>query len=609
MQWFRLIGIGLVLTAAGRGVAAQSVQALVDATTVGTEEIVTYSIEVSTTDLSQVATPTPPGAQGLELLSPSPSRSTNMSWVNGNVTQSITFSWRYRPLSEGEARIEQTTVNIADTPNVTAAITLQVVPQSQRPTRTRARRSIFDPWPDPLAAEPDPQVEERDIFIQAIPSSTTPFVNEQVTVSYELVFREGMLPRNSRITDSWDAEGFWREDLPVEGRPMPRTTILDGLRYNAIVVKRIAVFPTRPGRLTIDPLRIATDVFAPASRGLGGIFSRRPAYQEVLRSSPEIAMEVKPLPRGAPNGYQDAVGTYEMNAQLSRSEVDVGEPVELTIQISGEGNISTLEGPDVTLPGAFEQYDPEVSTRSRGSAQVAAGTKTYSYVMIPRTNGEFSIAPLRFSFFDPKESTYRTIERALPPIRVSGTATEDVPLSTFSSGFPVDDIAPPLPPGRWVPYPPRPLHLRWWIYVALVAPLLAMGVVALWRRHTVRMETDLAWARGKRAHPLAKRHLRRAVKLHRRDEARALFEELERAVLGFICDRMNISERGLTRPQLLAALQEAGVQTVTLGAVQEFLSECDAARFSPSRPDRARMDQALQTAAGLIARLKEVIRA
>ncbi len=612
MSGLRCIGLICVLLSAGHLAEAQSVDALVNSATIGTEEAVAYTIAVSGAAFSEVTVPTPPEATGLQLTSRAPSQSTNVAWVNGEVTQTISFSWRYRPIAEGEATIGEATVEVAGNTYATTPITVVVVPQSQRPAAPARRRSIFDPFPDMLTedAAAEIAIAERDVFIRATPSSTTPYVNEQVTISYELFFRQGMQPRNSRLADSWDAEGFWREDLPVEGRPMPRTSIEDGLRYSSIVVKRIAVFPTRSGSLTVDPLRIATEVFSPGGLGFGrSLFSRSNPYQQIERNSPEISMDVKPLPPNAPQGYRDAVGSYTMEARISRAQVEVGDPVELVIRIAGEGNISTLEGPAVQIPGAFEAYEPEITTQSESTSKLARGAKTFTYLMVPRANGTFTISPLQFSYLAPATGEYVTLEQVLPAIRVSGTAPAAVATSTLATGFPVDDIAGPHIADRWTAYPAVPLHRRWWPYVLIVAPLIVLAALAAWRRQATRMETDVAWARGRRAHPLARRHLKRALQLSKQGAPRALFVELERALMGFIGNRANVAELGLTRPQLDAELARRGVPGDTRKKLQDFLVTCDAARFAPEAPGRMQMEHAIAVASELIGSIEQGLRA
>ena len=582
---------------------AQSVQALVDRTTIGVEETVTYTVEVLESDPNTISPLSPPTTTGLDLLSRFPSRSTNVSWVNGVVTTTTRFSWQFSPVETGQAYFEPLSVVVGGVTYTTEGISVEVVQQSQRPQPRR--RSIFDPPPSPFdSQEPAEEITGEDIFIRATTDKSTAFINEQVMISYELLFRPGMQPRNSRQTDSWDAEGFWREDLNVESDVMPQTEVINGLRYNSVLIKRVAVFPTRSGELTVDPLRISTEVYQRPNRGFGFGSSFFNNYEQVEPASQEVAINVIPFPDSAPSDFRNGVGNYSMEVGLSQTSVLIGEPVELTITISGEGNISTLEGPQVELPGSFESYDPEVVVRKNDYNPLkVGGRKTFSYLMIPRVNGTFSIPPLRFTFLNPETGNYQSILRDLPSIRVVGTMPSTTPGGFMSSGLPVDDIAPPMNSSRWVRFPSIPLHRQWWLYVALVLPLAVLGSLALWRKHTTRLKTDIAWARGRRAHPVARKHLKQARKIYKSGDQRAFFVELERSVLGFIGNRMNIGELGHTRAQLDSVLEEAGVPENLRKELQSFLSLCDAARFTPETPDKSNLSDALQQAQALIAHL------
>ena len=171
--------------------------------------------------------------------------------MNGRASQSIGFSWRYRPEREGQIRFSAARIDIEGTTYETQPVTIDVVPQSQRPQRRP--RSIFSPFSlfdDPEPAQPT-DISEQDIFIEAAPSAREAYLNEQVTINYDLYFKSGLSPRNSRLADSWDAEGFWREDLEVTDRAVPTTAVRDGTRYNVITLKRVAVFPTRSGDLAV----------------------------------------------------------------------------------------------------------------------------------------------------------------------------------------------------------------------------------------------------------------------------------------------------------------------------------------------------------------------
>ena len=591
-------------------------QALVSETTIGAEESVSFTLEVKGAEFSAVGTPQPPETEGLVLVQPMPSRQTNISIVNGRRSQSIGFQWVYRPVREGTARILAASVEVSGQTYQTQPIRLTVVPQSQRPPRRGSSRSVLpdpfgrsaDPAPD-AAAEPESGINERDIFIRAVPSARTVYLNQQVTIEYQLFFRNYIQPRHSRLADSWDAEGFWREELDVEARPMPRATVENGLRYNAIVLKRVAVFPARNGPLNVDPLRIETEVFAPRSPNdpFGRrFFSLRNPYETIERASPRVQIEARPLPDGAPESFAGAVGRFEMDAEISRTDVEVGEPVQVTVHLTGTGNLAMLDGPELKVPGIFETYDPEVNTSINSSGRQVRGSKTFTYLLVPRSNGTFTLPPIELAYFDPSTEQYRTMRSEPMTIRATGTASTTMAVSTTATGLPVDDIAQPITTPAWTRLQHTPLHRSLWTYLLLGVPLLLVGLTLVLRRHATRLATDTAYARNRRAHPLARKHLKQATALLEKDQPRAFYEELERAVLGFIGNRINVAELGLTRPQLDERLAAAGLDEASRSALQQFLRTCDAARFAPNRASRNQMEASLDEANHLIVTLDTV---
>ena len=591
------------------GVHAQEVNGVVSATTIGTEELITFTLEISGADPGDIRGLQPPDTEGLRLVSPNPSQQSNVSIVNGRISRSVGYAWRYQPEAEGQAKILSTSVEISGERYTTAPVTITVVPQSQRPQRQR--RSIFDPFgifEDPQPGQAPPQVGERDIFIQAVPSAREAYQNEQVTINYELYFKTGTQPRNSRLADSWDAEGFWREELEVTDRPVPRTTVLEGQRYSVIVLKRVAVFPTRSGELSVDPLRIATEVLP-----TGEVLFSRPffslGYVSVERASPAINIRSKPLPADAPGAFTGAVGRYTMQASLSRESVEVGEPLQLVVTLHGTGNIALLEKPSVTLPGIFEVYDPEVNTSMANEGSQVRGSKIFTWLLVPRSNGTFEFPPIRFAYFDPNAERYATEEVLLPAVTVTGTASSPAAVSTTALGFPVDDIAPLLRSPRWVPAAITPLHRRMWLYVLLLLPIFALGATLLARRRVTRLATDTAWARQRRAHPFARKHLKRATELCKQDSSVAFYEVLESAILGFIGNRINVAELGMTRTQLGATLIDIGISEMLQSDTLAFLEACDAARFAPQQPVTSQMEAHLAEARKLLSAIAHELEA
>ena len=596
-----------------------SVLASVSETTIGSEEAVSYRIEVEGASTSEVQRPSPPEADGLAVLQSVPSTQQSVSIVNGQMTQSVAYEWRYRASREGNASIKPAEITVKGKVYQTQPITISVVPQSQRPQRqTRpSSGSLFDPFGRRQAAgarESEPasrKITKRDIFIRAVPSARNVVQNEQVNIEYHLFFREGMQLRQSRLADSWDAEGFWREELDVERRPVPRTIVENGLRYNTIVLKRVAVFPTRTGDLSIDPLRIEAEAFIP-NRSLDPFdqfFSFRPRYEPVEVASETVSINVSSLPGDRPESFTGAVGLFVMEAKVDREEVEVGEPIQVEVTLSGTGNIATMEPPPFNPPGVFEQYDPQVRTSIDRSGGKIRGTKTLTYVLVPRSNGTFQIPQLEMSFYNPDRDQFESISPRPTTIRVTGTASAPVATRTSSTGLPVDDIAGLLPVvSTWKEVNRSPLHRQTWVYLALGVPLLVLGGFLAQHKYQSKLAGDIGFARNRRAHPVARKHLKKAEELLAANQPRAFYEEIERAVLSFIGNRLNVADTGKTRQELDRMLAVRQVDAEHRQELLALLEECDRTRFAPIPPDQTAMDTACDRASGLIVYLDRIFK-
>lgn len=606
----RCLLLGLLILAA-TSVKAQNVRVLasVSESTIGTEETLSYTLEIQ--GVRSLETPAPPETEGLVLASTFPSRQTSMSIVNGAVTQSVGFTWTFRPVREGQARVGAVTVTVDGREYTTNDIAISVVPQSQRPARRApSRTNPFSPFqrntPTPPAEETQP--DARDIFIEVVPSARSAVQNQQVTVGYVLYFREGIQLRQSRLTDSWDAEGFWREELDVEARPIPQVVVRDGIRYNRITLKRAAVFPTRSGELSIDPLKIESEAILPtrSSDPLARFFSLQSRFTPVELSSPPLTMVSSPLPAGAPASFQGAVGTLSFSARFDRTELEVGESLQLTVRISGNGNLATMSAPEFEAPGAFERYDPQVSTSIDRAGSQLRGSKTFTYVLVPRSNGVFEMPAVTYSWYDPTASRYVTEATEPVAVTVTGSGTPAATVLALSGGLPVDDIAGPMAAeSDWLSMDRVPLHQRTWPYLALLLPGLLLGGALLAGRRAQHLADNPAVARLRRAGPLARKHLKAADNRLAAGDIPGFYEALEKALLGFVGNRLNVAEQGLTRESLDHALLQHNVPVDLRAELVSFLDACDMARFSPIVPTKDAMTAERDRAADLLVTLDD----
>lgn len=589
-----------------------SVLAKTSSNTIGVNESLVYTVEITSTggNLPSIVTPQPPQAQGLELIQPTPSTAQSSIFANGRVQQTVGFSWYFRPLREGDGAIGRTAIVIGRETYSTQPIIVHIVSQKKRPQSPSFKsRSLFD---DPYTQNPNnnlqpppaTSVNNQDVFIKAVPSATSVFQGEQMFIDYYFYVKRDVEFKNSTQADSWNAEGFWREEL--EAQPMTELESINGQVYRKVLVKRVAVFPTRAGQLKVDPFKVKGDAGRISSSDpFDSFFGGSMTLQPMVVESPPVVIQSRALPSGAPASFSGSVGRLDMQVSLDKQNVEVGSPVTLTIRITGSANIATLAPPAVNVDAVVEKYEPEVQTHVDRTAQVY-GSKTFRFTLIPRENGQHIIQPIEFTYFDLASKSYKTIRTGTFTFMATGSAQA---LSSGKGAFPARDIAAILPTAEWLSAEGMPLHRQIWPYFVLLLPVLALGGLVFYRKHADRMATDAVYARNRVAQPAAKKHLRDAQSKLSSGDAKAFYDEVSRALQGFVGNRLNIAEKGLRMEELVTRLNEAGVLPDVQQELRALLNEADAVRFAPVTPSFQAMKTALERAENLIQQMDDHFRA
>ena len=589
-RWRSLAGLLGFLLLAAPGAAQTTVHAFVDKTTMGDQEELLYTVEAGG-DFGDLGRITPPETRGLAATRPGPTQRWDVALRNGVLRQTLTLQWRYRPLGTGTAYVGETTLRLDGRDYTTDPVVVTVVPQAQRPNA-----------PAPFAALPGSSrpvlPTDADLFVRAEPSTRTAYVGQQVVVDYVLYFGAGVQPRNSRIVSAWDADGFWREELELDRFGGSRRVTIEDRVFEAVPIKRLAVFPTRAGRLQVDSLDIEIDVLR--SDRTGG--ARGPFYnpfgsrfQSETVTVPPVAIEARSLPPGAPSSFAGAVGAFEMNVRAERREVEVGEAVRVTATVSGRGNIATLAAPAWPTPPQFEQYPVREAERIDRHAAQLQGEKTFTYTLVPRSGGAVALPPVTWSYFEPDAGEYRTLRSDSLRLRVIGPAA---PLAEAAPGSDADVLLGPVEEAAWQRRrAPVPFYAVPWVWASLAVPALALLALVLARRRD--RDDDSAYARSLRAVPSARRGLAEAGTRLDAGDVRGFYAGVEQTVRRFLTDRLGTVAHGLASPDLDALLEERGVTPETRAAVLALLRESDAAQYAP-HPVRPPADPSAR-AAGLMA--------
>ena len=547
-----------------------SIQAFVDHTTLGDGETLTLTVEISG-QYSRLGDVEAPPARGLAVISARPDRQVNVVMQDRRTTRKTVLRWRYQPRQIGEARIEGVSISVDGRIFTTDPIRVQVVPQSQRPITGRA---------SPGTAAPTPAGEgDRDIFLRPIADRNTAYVGQQVIVDYVLYYAPGVQPRNARVTSTSEAAGFWREDMELQTPLASETVMIDDRPFVAVTIKRSAFFPTRSGSLRIDTMAVQMDVLRSAhpSGRSGAVYSpfgSRFHREEVV--APALELAVRPLPDGAPAGFDGAVGRFSLDA---RPEAVSGDGARVTLTIRGDGNPATLRAPEWPDADGLDIFPPRRHAEVQRGGRRLAAQHRFIYSVVPRDREATHLPPLAWTYFDPEQHAYRTL------------TTDPIPLDATSPAAPLAERSPretgprlAAAAGPWTRS--QPLVARYRRPAAMAAfglPLLALLALVGVRRLRASRGQESAARRSARARASAEAALRNLPDGPAASRAAAM----ETVIRQFLADRLPAAGdrpfpgRTLPLAELDAQLGRVGIDDESRHRLRLLLARCESAQFAP----------------------------
>ena len=403
--------------------------------------------------------------------------------------------------------------------------------------------------------------------------------------------------------------GFWSQEVEAPTNIEFQRENYNGKIYDAAVLRRYLLIPQQTGKLRIEPAELTCLVNVRVQSRTGSIFDGffddiRQVRQKV--SSQAVTVNVSPLPSGAPASFGGGVGKFSISARLAKPTLKAHEANSLIVTVSGKGNVSLLEAPKVKFPLDMEVYDTKITDKS--SKGTLSGSKEFEFPFIPRSHGEFTIDPIQYSYYDTESGRYVTVQTQ--PISFTVEKGADIPAGTGSgSSLPIvqqNDVRNLGHDIRFISTKPAAFREKGWFFVGSAAfvaiclgILLAAALCWFAFRKVAAARADVVGNRNRKATRKALKQLKTASVFLKQNLYTAFYEELHKALLGFIADKLNIPMSELTKENISARLSEGGVDGETVSEFVGLLDECDFARYSPSAGNEA-MQAHYEKAAGLI---------
>ena len=569
----------------------------VDAPAVVSTDEIFRVVFTATYESGKISDFTPPSFEGFEVLAgPVQSTSTNYQNINGQSSTTHTRSYTYtvRVVQEGKVTVPSASIKIGKDTYTTDPKTVETV-KGQVPDGGSSSAG---------------QRAGDDLRLRVSVSKTRVVVGEPVIVTLKLYVQ------SSAISGFEDVrfptfDGFWSQEIDAPQNIQFVRENYDGQIYNAALLRRYMLLPQQTGTLTIEPselvclLQIQAEQTGPRSI-FDDFFSSYQTIRKRVASEP-VTINVSALPAGAPASFTGGVGSFRLSAGFDSDSVAAHEATSLKITISGTGNINLVDAPKVRLPADFESYDVRKTENITTGASGSTGTLTFEYPFIPRAPGTFDLEPVEFTYYDIDAGRYRTLSSGPLSLKVGeGTRTDAAVIPSGVSKRSVESLGEDIrfistttnlrKAGRMMVSSPA------MIIIPTVILLAAAAVWVLLARSIVR-RSDVAGTRNRKAMKVARARLKNASAFLRQGLYGAFYEELHKALHGYISDKLMLPVADLTRERIGEELRARGKDEAVIQELSDILDACEYARYAPASGSEA-MEKHYQQAVKVISQIE-----
>ncbi len=530
----------------------------------------------------------PPTFENFDVVAgPSVSQGSSVQIVNGEMTKSVSYAITYVliPQKAGTFAIAPATIGVKKKSYTTQRTAIEVRDGAQGSGSAQQHNNSGQS--ESAESRANRTIEKDDLLLRLELSKKTVYKGEPIRAILKLYSRANIAGSESSKMPAFN--GFWSQQMDIEQGPFRET--LNGKVYEAYNIAEYLLYPQQGGTLTIEPaeLTVVAQVVVQSNRGFDPFFGGGHEVYNVRRAlkTPEVKVQVKEFPAGAPSSFSGAVGRYTISHHLSSAEVAANSAVTLQLTISGSGNLNFISAPTISLPSSFELYDVKSEEKIDNKPSGSVGYRRFDYPFIVRAEGEYQIAPIEFTYFDIDKKSYVTL--ATPPLNIvvlpdkNATISQPVAMGVKREevrllGEDIRFIKLGSPALRSVvaPFVLSPLYL-----LAVVLMLIVAVVVYFVVRKYISDKRNIVLVKGKRANKMAIKRFRIAEKYMREQDRRAFYEEMLRGLWGYLGDKFNIPVADLTREVVRKELSRRGA-SAEADAIITVIARCEEAQYSPA---------------------------
>lgn len=553
-----------------------------------------------------------PSIKGFDvLMGPSRSQQSSIQIINGKRTSNSSTAFTYILLagSPGTYTIPAASVEVNGEKVFSNAISIKVLPQDQ--TSGNSGNNGGGSASSSRSQAAGSRISANDLFITATASKTTVHEQEAILLTYKVYTVVNLRQLYGKMPD---LKGFHTQEVEL---PQQKTFTLEhykGRNYNTTVWSQYVLFPQQTGKLEIPSITfdgvvaqqtVSDDPFDAFFNGGG--------YVEVKKkiTTPKVVINVQPLP-AKPAGFSGAVGEFKLASSINATDVKTNDAVTIKLTLSGTGNMKLIGTPEVKFPQDFEIYDPKVTDDYKLTNSGLTGTKTFEYLAIPRHAGNFTIPAVEFTYFDLKSNSYKTLKTEAYNLKVAkGQGNADQVISDFTNKESVKMLGKDI---RFIKLGDSSLRPKGdfffgtvGYYLCYLIPLLLFVVFAVIYRQKALENANVAKVKTKKANKVATRRMKLASKLLAENKKNEFYDEVLKALWGYISDKLSIPVSQLSKDNIEAELTNYGVQEALIAEFIGVLNECEYARYAPGNENEA-MDKVYSASVEVISKMENSIK-
>ena len=499
-----------------------------------------------------------------------PSSSVNQSWINGKASYAQSYIYILEPKKEGEFLIAPAEIEYNNQIIKSNAVKITVVDAVEIPK-------------DPNNPE---FIAQQNIHLVAEVSNLNPYVGEGIYVVYKLYVSHNISVNDWRVSETPQYNGFWNQDIEVKDLNA-KNGKYNGEDYRYLVLKRAVLIPQREGKLKIEPIKMDFSVGIPTGRGdfFGNMITKNINY---ATASAIRTVNVKKLPEeNKPIDFAGAVGQFNFEVKANKNVLKANDAAQLTVKVSGKGNLKLFEIPKIVTPAELEVYTPEHKEQVTTALTGLRGSISDIYTVVPQYKGKYKIPEVNFSYFNPDEEKYITIKA--PATIVDVTEGKELP-SAGNNNNTVASKQNVVVTGNNFRFIALDADLQPKIkseffksdlfYLLLLLPFLAIPIAIIIGKKRAQRASDVFGNKIRKADRLAKKYLSEAKKQLGNQEA--FYIALEKALHNFLKAKLQVETSEISKERISEILTKKNVDATTIKQFVEVLNDCDFARYTPT---------------------------